>query len=294
MDSASDVVYDVLMDETQTTTRTDVHRPTTLVTEDYEYLFAIDNQGPWAVNLNRDFLAELTNFAPALRERGVHQCHHCGAHIRYTAFLKHAPTGHTIVVGETCLENRFERASSDFHRLRKQAELDRKQQRIVQARNAFVEAHPELAWLNGTIDDIPQCARWSSFIVDLQRKLHHYGELSERQIAAVHTTIAKSQVRDAERASRPADPEPAPAPTGRIEIEGEVLSSQWRKTDFGSTLKLLIRVKTDETHAWKLWVSCPSKLERPENGDTIKLRVTVEASHDDPAFAFGKRPTIIS
>jgi hypothetical protein len=128
-------------------TRNDAHAPSNLVTEDYEYIFAADLNTAWAVNLDREFLGELLNYDPALATRGQSQCHHCGAHLRYAAWLRHVPTGYTIVVGETCLDNRFGRATADFHALRKQAQLDREAQRIKTAIADFVDANPDLAFM---------------------------------------------------------------------------------------------------------------------------------------------------
>lgn len=277
------------MDETTRSHRTDVHRPAALVTEDYEYLFAIDNQSPWALDLDRDFLRELVSYEPATADRGNSQCHHCGAHVRYAAFLRYLPTGRTIVVGETCLDNRFSIATAEFHRLRKQAELDRAQQRIVKARAAFVEANPDLAWLQD--ERVPEVVAWNDMVVDIARKFKLYGDLSEPQAAAVRKVYAKSVERESR--PKPVDPDPVPAPSGRVVVTGKVLTAQWRETDFGSTLKLLLQVP-EAGGAWKLWVTCPSKLAHPEKGDEVTLRATVEPSSDDPAFAFGKRPTLVA
>ena len=50
--------------------------------------------------------------------REMNRCDHCGASFRYGSVLHHLPTDTHIHVGETCLANRFERATADFQRMR--------------------------------------------------------------------------------------------------------------------------------------------------------------------------------
>lgn len=279
-------------------TRTDVHRPSALVTEDYDYLFAFDNKVPWARDLvqtesGREFLRSLRNYDPATADRDTHQCHHCGAHIRYGAFLKHRPTGRTICVGETCLDNRFGRATADFHKLRKAAELDRQQQRIKKAREAFVEANPDLAWMNeANAEAMPEASRGNAFIHDVARKLRIYGDLSERQIAAVRKAVERDAQRFAEREVETWVPIPDNVAGQRVEVTGTILATKWIENDFGSTEKMLLKVDHGDG-AYKLWLTVPSKA-RAGKGDTITVKVKVERSHDDEAFGFGSRPTFIS
>lgn len=283
-------------------TRTDPHSPTNLRTEDYEYVFAADTDGPWAVNLDRHFLADiLGNYDPATADRGHNQCHHCGAHLRYVAWLRHVPTGYTICVGETCLENRFERATADFQRLRKAAKLDREAARVRQARKDFLTYLPEeLEWLDN--DEPHELVAWNDFVCDIQAKFHRYGKLSEKQVKAVLRVWEGSK----RKAEQPEESEPnwVPAPLGRHEITGTVLTAQIRESDWGTVLKLLLRVDTDEG-AYKVWMNCPSDLwvshptlgrVSPYNGDTLTVRVTLEADRnhaEDPSFVFGKRPKVI-
>lgn len=260
-----------------TTTRTDAHSPAHLVTEDYEYLFAADTRGPWALGLGRGFLAELTNYDPATANRGSARCHHCGAHLRYVAWLRHLPTGYTVVVGETCLDNRFSLATADFHRIRKAAELDRQAHRIRNLVAEFVAANPDLAFMADKDHE-----HTNSFVADVARKLRAYGELSERQVEAVRRSIVRDAERDVERAVEPT----APVIEGRGEVSGRVLSTKWQDSDFGSTLKMLVQ----DDRGFKVWGSVPSSIE-VERGDVVRFTATVERSQDDEAFGFFKRPT---
>lgn len=286
------------------TTRTDAHAPVNLVTEDYEYVFAADTNGPWALHLDRDFLLELNgNPDPSDPHPATNQCSHCGQYLRYVAWLRHLPTGYVITVGETCLDNRFSQATDAFQALRKGAALDRKAQRIVKLRNEFVAANPDLAFLNDKDHE-----HTNSFVADVARKLRRYGELSERQVDAVRRSI----VRDAEFAAKRAEQQAAdaetnwiPVPSGRIVVEGVVLSAKWKDSDFGSNLKLLIQVDT-AAGSFKVYGNAPiSLLGRNEwddegqisvpavgRGDKVRFTATVERApwSDDEFFGTFKRP----
>lgn len=264
--------------------RNDAHAPSNLVTEDYEYIFAADLNTAWAVNLDREFLGELLNYDPALAARGQGQCHHCGARLRYAAWLRHVPTGYTIVVGETCLDNRFGRATADFHALRKQAQLDREAQRIKTAVADFVSANPDLAFMADKHHE-----HTNEFVADVARKLRLYGSLSDRQIEAVRRAVARDIERAARLAEEAANPAPvAPVFEGKGLVEGEVLSIKVQYGDYGSTLKMLVK----DDRGFKVWGSVPAALIKDiERGDRVAFSATVEASRDDDTFGFFKRPT---
>jgi hypothetical protein len=271
-------------------TRTDVHSPTNLVTEDYEYMYAADTEGPWALGLARDFLRELANYPPETAERANNQCHHCGAHIRYVAWLRHMPTGYVICVGETCLDNRFDRATADFQRLRKAAKLDREREAVAAKREAFRSYLPEeLEWLVDN-DETPELVAWCDFARDLHGQFRRKGHLSEKQVKALLKLWNSSKA----KAEAPQEPEPTwiDAPTGRIEVTGTVLTTKVTYNDFGAQLKMLLKVDT-EAGSWKLWATVPSKASNVDHGDELNIRVTVKPSGDDPSFAFGSRPTVI-
>ena len=311
-------------------TRTDVHSPVNLVTEDYEYIDSFDNQpepgayfgsgGTWTLddgteikgtnyrNAYDSWLRHLVGASKTARYGDCFQCDHCGARIRYVAVVRHNPTGDHIAVGETCLGNRFERATADFQQLRKQAQLDREQQRLLKAFNEFREAHTEVDW--DVID-----ASENGFVIDVVRKLRTWGSISDKQLAAIQTAV----VRDAEKAAAPVVPT-VPVPTGKVVIEGKVVSLQWRENDYGSVHKALVIVTTPEGE-YKIWTTVAKALEGQwgclgcgstgvvcnngcdsqnytagyigavEVGDTIRFTATVDRSDRDESFGFAKRPT---
>lgn len=275
------------------TTRTDIHRPVNLVTEDYEYLFCFDNRQPGRlIGVDMAWWRSITNFDPAMEGRGTTQCHHCGAHIRYVALLRHVPTGYAIAVGETCLDNRFSLATSEFQKLRKAAALDRQQQRIKTAALEAIADLPENLQAALVKDaDLSEIGLegWAlNTFGDIRRKLWSYGNISERQVALLARLLSEIPERAAAKAAQEAEVQ-VPAPSGRVVFTGAVVSRKWHDNDFGGALKLTVKVTTD-AGVWLVWVTCPSAI-NPELGDTVSMKATLTQSNDKPHFAFGKRPS---
>jgi hypothetical protein len=269
-----------------TTTRTDVHSPKNLITEDYELVNCFDNQTAWAITEYGLTISRKLHADDELG-RGANQCHHCGAHIRYFAVLEHTPTGKYIVAGETCVDNRFSRATADFQRLRKQAELDRAQQRIKRALEQFAADNSDVAFL--ATGELPESISWNNFVSDISRKLRMYGEISTRQLTAVRDAIQRAEQQNAERAARKAAEATqitSDVVEGRIEISGEVLSTKWIESQFGSSLKMLVR----DARGFKVFGSVPSSISA-NRGDRVRFVATVERSRDDSQFGFFSRPS---
>jgi hypothetical protein len=260
--------------------RNDIHSPANLVTENYEYVAAFDTQAPgWLMS---DWAKEITHKVRVTNdERGMNQCHHCGARIRYVAVMEHVPTGDYIAIGETCLENRFEQATATFQALRKAAELDRAKQRIKTAVAEFVAANPDLAFMADKDHD-----HSNDFVADVSRKLRQYGELSSRQVEAVRNSI----VRDAERAAREAAEAlvpKVPVVEGKGLVTGVVLGTKWVESDFGGSLKMLVQ----DDRGFKVWGTVPAALKGEVKGQRISFSATVEAKQGEVGFGFFKRPT---
>jgi hypothetical protein len=280
------------------TTRTDIHSPTNMDPADYEYVFAYDSQGPGCLTgIMSTAEGQAWWSAIQANKANVHyhgQCDHCGAWLRYIAILKHTPTGQYIEVGETCLDNRFSLVSkAQFDTLRKSAALDRKAQRIrkavVETLNVLSSSQPAevvqfLSDREGTND--PKGIWYGAS--DIRRKFQTYGDISDRQAAAVAKALADVAERQAKRAAEATEPRVA-APEGRFEVTGTVLATKWQESDYGSVLKMLVKVDTD-AGSWKCWGSAPSKL-CVDKGDEVTFTAAFERSHDDESFAFFRRPT---
>ena len=211
----------------------------------------------------------------------MHNCGHCGSHIRFAAVMAHESSMEFIVVGQDCLTNRFDEMSkADFKVLRDAAKKAARESKKAEQRADLIAEHPELT---------DAFESNNSFIQDVMWKFHKYAELSDRQIAAVKTALIRDAEWEAKKAAEYANNPAKDAPSGRVEVTGEILSIKLRETDFFSVFKMTIKT----TDGWKLWVSLPSSLDEAEAevGDTVSMRVTVTPSNDDPKFAFGKRPS---
>jgi len=137
--------------------------------------------------------------------------------------------------------------------------------------------------------------------------------LSTNMIEAVRKVMVRTEERAAEAAAHP-------APTGRVVVTGEIVSTRVVEGDYGTVFKIL--VKDDE--GFKVWVSLPraqsdeayyafmateenpyevgysvwftGSVNEPERykgvkGRRITFTATLEPSRDDISFAFGSRPT---
>lgn len=300
-------------------TRTDIHAPSNLIPEDYEFAYAFDahpesgERQAARVMLNLA-LEEGFRFG---RIHGGDQCDHCGARLRYIAVLKHLPTKTMIYVGEDCLA-RFDMTSDEFHTLRTEARLNRERTAKAVKIAAAVEANPLLAWLtypealHGGRTEPKFCegscfytyetckghtdyADFNSFLDSVAEKFRRYADLSEKQIAAVERAI----IRDTERRDRKAERvaadlaakaageiEPVPADAGRIKITGEVISQKTVEGDYGVQFKMLVR----DDRGFKVWGTEPSSIS-PEKGSRVSFMAKVERSKDDEFFGFFSRPT---
>lgn len=308
-----------------TKTRTDSHSPLNLVTEDYEYVFAYDSGTPGALREVADTEWWQNICANQANVHDGGQCDHCGAYLRYRAILKHTPTGQFIEVGETCLDNRFGRASADFHALRKQAALDRKEQKILTAWNEYKATHVVIDVLDKNDNVLyPHInVLWDAlaestnpFIVNVLHKGRQYSNLSDRQLNA----IVRSFLQDIERAFQAPEAEEVwlPVPVAKaFVIEGVVLTEKWQDSDFGPTHKFLIKAAVDGGFI-KLWGSVPKSLEgfltcpvhgdhnkgwaacdqncqreythTVQKGDTVRLVANVKPSNNDDTFGIFSRP----
>lgn len=78
-----------------------------------------------------------------------------------------------------------------------------------------------------------------------------------------------------------------PAPTGRVQVTGTVISFKDYESQWGVTTKVLLECDGD----WRLFVTLPSSLYELEVGDRCTMTVTVTPDDNDPSFARGNRPT---
>lgn len=288
-------------------TRADVHRPSAITPSDYEYVgqevVKIEGLGDATF-----ILAECARIqAHMARTGGTYSGHDhggncgvCGSVMAtYTILFWHRPTNVYVRMGQDCAQkcevsydetahNAFRRAVTDA----REAQAGKRKALALLTDAGLAPAWPIYAADYGQLPetDRPQSNAEEYTVRDIVGKLVTYGSISKKQESFLRSLLERITTRPAREAARAAEREAAaPAPTGRLDVSGEVVSVKAHESDFGVTVKMT--VKTDA--GWILWTTKPAA-SAAKHGDRVTLRVTVTPSPKDPKFAFGKRPTLLS
>ena len=279
--------------------RTDIHRPSAIVPEDYDYVCTL---GDSEFGYGRQEM-EVFN-AHRLRTGGrmsshAHggSCHICGALAFYRVIWYHQPTNSYIATGYDCAYKLgggdpeiFKHLKDEVARARKAKAGKEKAKRTLTDLGLF------RAWEIYELE-------WSAYnkhrstIQEMIGKLVRYGDLSEKQFDFLAKLIdwhdnyeERKQQLEAERKAQHDAAQPIPASDKRMTIEGKVLSIKAVESDFGVTMKLLL-VADD---GWKVYGSVPSGMGAEPGfarGCRIRFDARVTVSDDDPKFGFYSRPT---
>jgi hypothetical protein len=133
----------------------------------------------------------------------------------------------------------------------------------------------------------------NGFIRDIQDKASRY-DLTEKQVAAAIEAIERAEAWAREDAAKAEALDAAgPVTEGRRVIEGEVVTTKYQDSDYGSTLKMLV-VQADGN---KVWGTVPTIRDGEgdrsyiEIGDRVRFMAKVERSAEDEHFGFFSRPT---
>jgi hypothetical protein len=272
------------------TARTDVHRPAALVTEDYEY-FASGYYGtfgePGYSPMNTPKGHELLNDGWTFDSTSGGGCDHCGARLKYYALMLHAPSHKIVRVGETCLANRFERATADFHSLRKQAQLDRQQQRIRKARAAWFAINEDrfvaFEWARHMVE-VEGAYGYEGMRGNFVSKVNRDGMTSDKFVSAIMRDMVRTERREEERTAEAA--KASPVVEGKGTVTGEVVSVKWQENDFGGRMVMTVR----DDRGFVVWGTVPAAIDDVERGDRVRFDTTVTTSDRDETFGFFKRP----
>lgn len=292
-------------------TRHDIHRPSALVPADYEFVAfeCLRQEGDlagWA-EATLDERARIT--AHMNRTGGTYSdhahggnCMICGnANAIYTALFYHALTNSYVRVGQDCTEKLEQRVDFDTFRTgvtnalearagKRKAEATLAAAGLIEAWYVFQSCEIPFDYYGAGPFPAPG-GNEERTVRDIVGKLVQYGSISEKQQSFLGNLLDRIATRVERAAERAQEEEAAqPAPTGRVDVTGTILTCKAQESDFGSVLKLLVKADT----GWKLWVTCPSALAMPvKHGDPIRLRATVTPSAQDPKFAYGKRPILL-
>jgi hypothetical protein len=225
----------------------------------------------------------------------------------YVAIATHQASREYILIGETCLDNRFNATKAEWNALYARVVQARKDAKTLAAYLAFCEANPIVAYAS-YVDNIKAAPvvgatgpfgsiGGKSWALDKVRELHtsarNYGSLSVKQLTFLIKLMAElNEAADrmpellAERDAAEAAKAAIPALTeGRQVITGTVVGGKWVDNDFGSNWKITVLLENGQ----RVYGTCPKAL-RGEKGDTVSFTATVALSKDDPTFGFYSRP----
>ena len=305
-----------------TITRTDIHRPSAINPDDYDFvgveyakIETIDDA--YSLGVYRERI--ITHMkATGGHYSGHHHggnCHVCGAHCIYTALFYHPATNTYIRTGFDCAEKMHVGDPAMFRAFREDVRraIDNKAGK-AKARAVLAEAGLEKVWeiyiLNnaacypgydeeamkeliamGAVVEYSGVLGNSEemrILLDLIGKLIRYGSLSEKQIAFAGKLLDKMLRRNEIAAARAAEhASAADCPTGKIAVEGTILSIKEVDSPYGLTTKMLIQ----HADGWKVWGTMPSAIRGAERGAKVRFIATVTRSNDDSKFGFFSRPT---
>lgn len=299
-----------------TATRTDVHSPSNIDPDAYDFLEIIYDgdslSDPGALVENAaarrrlfEFMAETGAKYSGHSHGGT--CHCCGAFAQTHGYFYHRDTNKLIKVGESCTAKLWAGYGGAFTQRRREVKNARANQAgKAKAQLLLADAKLSRAWELYVAGDR---STWAlDKVCDIVHTVVKYGNISEKQEAflgkMVHEADNAAAVA-AERAAEQAAEQAAAAdcPTGRVVVTGTVLSVKLKESQWGDTLKMLVK---DDT-GFKCWCTVPSALEvrevtmsegedtwteqRGPKGGRVEFTVTMEPSKDDPKFGFGKRPS---
>jgi len=166
--------------------RTDVHAPKTL--DPSQYTLDVDDKGVRSVFttsgqglVDRTVALQAQGINKARHQQALDTCGHCGhQHLVYCAIVIHTAKREWIIVGETCLSERFQGLTKQaFQELRKIAKAKRNLEAYM-SNNPAVAGLPELAQTNTT-------ARSLVFAIK------KYGSLTDRQYAFAVSLLAPKE-----------------------------------------------------------------------------------------------------
>tara|TARA_Y100000310_G_scaffold59725_1_gene55105 strand:+ start:160 stop:1020 length:861 start_codon:yes stop_codon:yes gene_type:complete len=277
------------------TGRTDIHRPSVIEPEDYdfvafEYLKTDDDIGMCHVLMvERQRIKAHRAQTGADYSHHAHggNCHVCGAHCIYTALFYHRPSNVYIRTGLDCAE-KLDCLGAEAFRSKignvLEAAAGKRRAEAVLEQEGIGAAWPVYTAL------VAPTEFEEATIRDIVGKLVRYGDISEKQVSFVGKLLVKIDRRAETTAKREAEHEAAePVPEGgdRVTVRGKVLSIWTPEYDAFARTKMLVQSPA----GWKVCGTLPASLSGASKGDTVQFVAKLAVSRDDPKFGFFSRPT---
>lgn len=273
--------------------RTDIHRPSAIVPSEYVYVcFQYPIEGMEDVHaileMRKQLEAHMAKTGGCWAQTDhAGSCFICGAWAKYLVVWHHRPSNTYIKSGEDCAQKMDMSVDGDFSLFRKLVKAALEQKAGKKKAQAILEKEGlQRCWEIANSEENEMWHNEEFKISDIVGKLIRYGSLSDKQLGFLRTLLARIDERPAKEAARKAEAEAAaPCPSGRIEIVGNILSIKSQESDFGVTLKMLVKAES----GFKVWGTIPSGLNAYVK-DKVRFTATVEPSRDDTKFGFFKRP----
>lgn len=285
--------------------RTDCHRPGAIIPADYDYLFSYAAPDRWFSVNWLDNGHDGPHSARALLGTGklftekLRNCHSCGAHFRYGDIWRHRPSGKLVAFGHICSDKYGCIADrSAFERI-KAAEVI-KADKARKAAEAEERRRKTLTDNDGLADAL-LCEH--RIVSDIRERFERHGYLSDAQIRLVLKLDREEKERRKQRAED--SRLHRPAPEGKQTITGEIVSTKWHDSQFGTTAKMTVKVPSDGGF-FLVWSTIPAHIvddvERYDEsknragsikdlkGETVTFTATLSRGND-VHFAFAKRPS---
>lgn len=277
------------------TTRTDIHRPAEIKTEDYIFVginfMKIEEVGDEIVlaEHRKAITAALNAGATWSEHSHGGSCHVCGAHAIYTAVFFHIPTNQLIQTGFDCADKIEKGHDNDFRKAKAEIKSARENFAGKQKARLLCEDHGIPQAFDIGTSDVHSLNQTKGTIIDMVRKLIKWGSLSDKQWAFLKSLVDRLGREDEIKAERAAEKEAAsPCPDGKIELTVTVLSVKWHENQFGGDLKMFCR----EASGFTVWGTVPAKISDDlKKGDRVNFTATVTPAEDDPKHGFFKRPS---
>jgi hypothetical protein len=168
----------------------------------------------------------------------------------------------------------------------KRAEFDRKHNPLYpRAAEDDAAANALIEWISTLEID----AEKDEFLANL-KDLVVAGFVSERRLSFL-AALPGAKTRWERKQDEVNNPPTTPAPTGRVEVTGEVVSVKHKVNEFtgGDVYKMLVLLSDRN----KVYCSVPRGVD-PDNAKGMKIRFVArfDRSPDDEHFSFGSRPTL--
>lgn len=275
-----------------------IHNPTNFEPSDYEVVDYLDNKRPAYFGSGpveefrlviEQWQREMAAVLGADWVKKIHHCIHCGnGNVRWITAVRHLPTGDVVVFGSDCTERLgfANKMAFKLAQLKAKAEAGHARMKIWKARERFLEANPTIA---AAIEQAKQPVHANNhFVKDVLSKLNLYGSLSPRQAECVLSSLQRDLDAVTRKAAEALEVK-GEGPVGRVTVTGTVLTVKLQASDFGDTLKMLLKLENNA----KVWLTVPSGSNVKRN-DVVTVKATFEQSKDDKSFSFGKRPIMVN